>query len=189
MRIVLASGSPRRRDLLASTGIGFEVVVPDVDESMLPGESPTAYVERVARRKALAVDEPGAVVIAADTTVVHRGRVLGKPAHPSEAVSMLAALAGESHTVMTGLAVRAGDEIRSVVGHTRVSCVSLTHSEITAYVATGEPMDKAGAYALQGLGAVFVDSVDGSPSNVVGLPMAPLAQLLRSFGVDLLDSR
>lgn len=186
MRVILASGSPRRRDLLASVGLGFEVVVPDVPEEHRPDEDPSTFVERVARDKAAAVDGRNSIVVAADTVVVHGGRILGKPAHPAEAMAMLESLSDDSHTVVTGLAVRLDSDVRTVVERTLVTFTSLTKTEIAAYVATGEPMDKAGAYGLQGLGAVFVDSVEGSPSNVVGLPLVPLARLLRSFGLDLL---
>ena len=144
------------------------------------------FVERVATSKALVVDEPDCVVIAADTVVIYEGRVLGKPAHPHEAIAMLSALEGERHSVMTGLAVRSGERVETAVETTLVTFTSLTESEIAGYVATGEPLDKAGAYGLGGLGAVFIESVDGSPSNVIGLPLAPLARLLRAFGVDLL---
>lgn len=186
MRLVLASSSPRRRALLASIGLGFEVISPNVDESRWPDEDPSMFVERVAKSKALVVDEPDCIVIAADTVVIYEGRVLGKPAHPHEAIAMLSALEGERHSVMTGLAVRSGDRVETAVETTLVTFTSLTESEIAGYVATGEPLDKAGAYGLGGLGAVFVESVDGSPSNVIGLPLVPLARLLRAFGVDLL---
>lgn len=144
------------------------------------------FVERVARSKAAVVDDPGAIVIAADTVVIFEGRVLGKPAHPSEAISMLTALEGERHSVMTGLAVKAGERMESMVETSQVSFTPLTAAEIAGYVASGEPLDKAGSYGLGGLGAVLVESVQGSPSNVIGLPLAPLARLLRAFGVDLL---
>jgi septum formation protein len=186
LRIVLASGSPRRSALLSSIGLGFEIVVPDVDESRFPDEDPAMFVERVARSKAAVVDDPGAVVIAADTVVVFEGHVLGKPAHPNEAIAMLTALEGERHTVMTGLAVRSGPRTESTVGISEVTFSSLTPNEIAGYVASGEPLDKAGSYGLGGLGAILVESVHGSPSNVIGLPLAPLARLLRAFGVDLL---
>jgi septum formation protein len=186
LRIVLASSSPRRRSLLSSIGLGFEVVVPDVDESRYPDEDPSMFVERVARAKAAVVDDPDAVIIAADTTVVFEGRVLGKPVHPHEAISMLSALEGERHTVMTGLAVRHGERMESTVEISEVLFSPLTPEEIAGYVASGEPLDKAGSYGLGGLGAILVESVHGSPSNVIGLPLAPLARLLRAFGVDLL---
>lgn len=186
MRVVLASGSPRRRALLESVGLGFEVLVPYVDESRWPDEEPAAFVERVARLKAEQVTEAGCVVIAADTVVLFEGRVMGKPVHPNEARAMLASLEGERHTVLTGLVVKAGDRVESTVEASEVHFTSLTEAEIAGYVATGEPLDKAGAYGLSGLGAVLVERVVGSPSNVVGLPLAPLARLLRAFGVDLL---
>lgn len=160
--------------------------MPDVDESRYPDEEPSTFVERVARAKAAVVDDPDAVIIAADTTVVFEGRVLGKPAHPNEAIAMLSALEGERHTVMTGLAVRRSDRMESTVEISEVLFSSLTPDEIAGYVASGEPLDKAGSYGLGGLGAILVESVHGSPSNVIGLPLAPLARLLRSFGVDLL---
>jgi septum formation protein len=194
MRIVLASGSPRRHRLLAEMGLRFEVVASDVDETRFPDEDPDHYVERLARTKAEWAAQPGVCSIGADTTVVHRGVVMGKPAHPNEAISMLRRLAGGSHTVHTGVAVAwFGDEpsamVHSTVVRTVVTFSDLTDQEIAAYVATGEPLDKAGAYALQGLGGVFVTSVEGSPSNVVGLPVHALAALLRSAGIDVINDR
>lgn len=194
MRIVLASGSPRRHRLLAELGLQFEEVSTDVDETRFPDEEPEHYVERLARTKAEWAAQPGVCSIGADTTVVHRGMVMGKPAHPNEATTMLRRLAGEAHTVYTGVAVAwFGEEpavtIRSTVERTVVTFSDLTDQEIAAYVATGEPLDKAGAYALQGLGGVFVTSVVGSPSNVVGLPVHALAALLRSAGIDVINDR
>jgi septum formation protein len=190
VQLVLASSSPRRRELFASLGLDVEVIAPHVDETRHPDEEPDAYVLRVARDKARAVLGPGRVVVAADTAVVHRGRILGKPAHPAEARSMLASLAGDAHAVHTGVAVASivdGDDvIHSAVEITVVRLLPLTDEEIGAYVATGEPMDKAGAYGLQGIGAVFVESVQGSPSNVIGLPVHVVARLLRSFDVDVI---
>ncbi len=167
-------------------GLRFEVEVPDVDESRHPDEEPAPYVERVARLKAQAVAGSGRLVIAADTAVVFDGHVLGKPGHPAEARAMLASLAGETHAVYTGVAVAADGVISSTVERSLVTMVALTGEEIAAYVDSGEPMDKAGAYALQGLGAVFVESVEGSPTNVIGLPVHVLARLLRAHGLDLL---
>ena len=184
MDVVLASGSPRRRDLMATIGVAVRAVPPDVDETRHPGEEPDQYVERIARLKASAVD--GDVVIAADTTVVHAGSVLGKPGHPAEARAMLARLAGETHAVFTGVAVRSGDAMSSAVDRTLVRMTSMTDDEIARYVSGGEPMDKAGAYGLQGKGGIFVESVDGSPSNVIGLPLHLAARLLRAHGVDVL---
>jgi septum formation protein len=187
MRLVLASGSPRRRDLLSSLGFAFDVVATDVEETRLPDEAPATYVERLAREKALAAAAPSTVVLGADTAVVHRGRLMGKPAHPAEAIAMLERLSGEAHTVVTGVAVvrwTEGPSVISAIDRTVVRFLDLTKEEIAAYVATGEPMDKAGAYALQGRGGAFVESVDGSPSNVVGLPVHLAVRLLRVAGFD-----
>lgn len=190
MHLILASSSPRRQRLLADLGLRFEVRPAEVDETVFPDEDPDGYVERLARAKAEAVVEPGEVVIGADTTVVHRGVVLGKPAHPAEAAAMLRRLSGETHTVHSGVAVATLDEgglqVVSAVERTMVRMLDLTDDEIAAYVASGEPLDKAGAYALQGLGALLVESVTGSPSNVVGLPLHRLAALLATVGVRVL---
>jgi nucleoside triphosphate pyrophosphatase len=189
-RLVLASGSPRRREILEGLGLDFEVVVPDIDETRLPDEVPPHYVERVAREKALVAVGPGRLVIAADTTVVHRGRVLGKPGHPEEARAMLRLLQGEVHEVFTGVAVAVDSldpVIASLVEGTEVEMLPMTDEEIAAYVVSGEPMDKAGAYALQGSGGVFVSSVRGSPSNVIGLPIHLLPRLFRRVGFELDD--
>ncbi len=189
-RLVLASASPRRRELLDVLGLRYDVVPADVDERPYPEEEPQLYVERVARAKAAAVDVTDAVVLAADTAVAVGGHLLGKPAHPAEARTMLRRLSGVTHEVVTGVAVAApGRETVSAVERTLVRMVELTDEEISAYVATGEPMDKAGAYALQGLGAIFVEWVDGSPSNVIGLPLHVVARLLRSVGIDPLRRR
>ncbi len=191
-RLVLASASPRRRRLLDVLGLDYEVVPADVDERPYPEEEPELYVERVARAKAAAVaaDAADAVVLAADTAVAVGGQILGKPGHPAEARSMLRRLSGATHEVVTGVAVApVGVETVSAVERTLVRMVEMTDEEIAAYVATGEPMDKAGAYALQGLGAIFVEWVDGSPSNVVGLPLHVVARLLRSVGIDPLRHR
>lgn len=188
-RLVLASASPRRRDLLASLGLDFDVMDPGVDEAHLPGESPPEYVVRVARDKAMAVASAGYVTLAADTIVVHRGHLLGKPGHPAEAAAMLTRLSGQAHTVVTGLAVVVLDgapEVHTAAVSTSVRFVELTGEEIAAYVATGEPMDKAGAYALQGRGGMFVESIDGSPSNVVGLPLPATVRLLAAAGIRVL---
>jgi len=184
MEIVLASGSPRRLELLERIGLTVRVIPPDVDETRHPDEEPDQYVERIARTKVNAVDGDGLVVIAADTTVVHDGHVMGKPGHPAEARSMLARLAGDTHAVFTGVAVRSGERVSSTVDRTLVRMSPMTDDEIARYVAGGEPMDKAGAYGLQGVGAMFVEGVEGSPSNVVGLPLHVAARLLRAHGVD-----
>lgn len=186
MKLVLASGSPRRADVLNTVGLVFEVATPDVDEARRPDESPQVYVERLAREKATAVAIPDAVVVAADTVVVHGGKVLGKPGHPEEARSMLRRLQGARHEAITGMAVAApGGLVESVVDVTVVTMLAMTEEEIDDYVVTGEPMDKAGAYALQGRAARFIESIEGSPYTVIGLPIHLLARLLASVGSDI----
>lgn len=185
MRLILASGSPRRRELLAAAGFDFDVEIAGVDETRYPGEPPAAYVERVARSKAEAVgtrrhDWP---VVGADTGVVVGDDVLGKPADPASAGEMLRKLSGRSHDVLTGLAVAWRGSIHSEVDRTTVWMSPLTEQEIGRYVATGEPMDKAGAYAIQGLASRFVPRIEGSYSNVVGLPIVTLVRLLGRAGV------
>ena len=187
MRLILASGSPRRRHLLASLGLRFGIQVPEIDESPYEGESPEEYVLRLARRKADQVAGPGGVTLAADTTVVHRGAIIGKPDDADDARRILALLEGETHTVLTAVAVqRTGqDELHVEVelSRTDVRMTRMSAAEIEAYVATGEPMDKAGAYAMQGAGAMFVAEIRGSPTNVIGLPLDRAARLLRASGV------
>jgi septum formation protein len=188
MRLVLASGSPRRKDLLDHLGLGFEVRAPHVDESRLPEEQPAAYVERVARAKAEEVVAEGMIVVAADTAVVHEGKILGKPGHPEEARAMLRRLQGDTHEVFTGLAVawlEDGLRIESLVDVSTVTMLPMTEEEIAWYVGTGEPLDKAGAYALQGIGGMFVSKVMGSPSTVVGLPVHLLRRLIAAAGADV----
>lgn len=175
--------------MLATLGLDFEVVASGIDESRHPDEAPPVYAERMARAKASELAAPDTVVIAADTIVVHRGLVMGKPGHPAEAHSMLERLSGERHTVISGVAVAYGGSVPVVasdVEHTVVSFVDITADEIAAYVATGEPMDKAGAYGLQGAAGAFIDRVEGSPSNVVGLPLTLATRLLRAAGVRVL---
>ena len=186
MRLVLASGSPRRSELLDRLNLVFDVHPPEVDESRLPGEPPPAYVERLARVKATTVAGPGRIVLAADTAVVHAGQILGKPTHPEEARGMLRRLEGDSHDVFTGVAVATmDDDVVSMVDVTEVVMTTMTGDEIAAYVDTGEPMDKAGAYALQGLGGRFIESVRGSPFTVIGLPIHLLPRLLKRLGADI----
>lgn len=190
MHLVLASGSLRRRDLLASLGLDFEIRVPEVDESPLQAERPESYVWRLARMKALTAARPERVVLGADTTVVHDGEIIGKPDGPGNAHRILRRLQGDTHIVYTGVAVVRQDEnLRDVnveVEDSRVRLVPMSDAEIAAYVDTGEPLDKAGAYALQGTGAMFVDSVLGSPSNVIGLPLHVAVRLLRAAGIEVL---
>jgi septum formation protein len=184
--LILASASHRRADLLTSAGYEFSVEIADVDESVLPGESPELYVLRIAREKASHAAgrcrESGSVVLAADTTVVAGGEILGKPESDSEAVRMLQKLGGAVHDVFTGVVVIGGNGERAEVVRTRVHLLPITMDEIQWYVATGEPKGKAGGYAIQGRAARFVDWIDGSWSNVVGLPVATVARMLRELG-------
>ena len=189
MRLVLASTSTRRRQLLEGLGLAFDTVSPDVGESRRPEEAPPAYVERVARAKAESAVSPGVLVVGADTVVVHEGRVLGKPAHPEEARGMLRRLQGDTHQVYSAVAVAAGSEVTSLTDVTEVVFLPLTDEEIDDYVATGEPMDKAGAYALQGYAGIFIDEVRGSPFTVIGLPVHLLPRLMGAVGVDIKSFR
>ena len=188
-RVVLASQSPRRRDLLDLIGVRHSVRPADVDESVRTGEAPDAYTERLAREKARAVAalEPQAYVVAADTTVVIDDEILGKPAHVAEAREMVRRLAGRTHEVFTGMAVRhedgAGAREASAVERVRVTFRALTDAEIAAYVATGEPMDKAGAYGIQGYGATIVERIDGDYFAVMGLSLVRTVALLREVGL------
>jgi septum formation protein len=174
--LVLASGSPRRRELLTQLGVTFDVVPAAVDETPLPGESPRDLVRRLAVAKAAAVD--GEPVLAADTIVEVDGEILGKPADATDARRMLRRLSARSHHVHTGVAVRHGERVEVEVVTTVVRFVPLTESAVDWYLATGEPFDKAGAYAIQGAGGVFVEAIRGSVSNVVGLPLTTAARLL-----------
>jgi len=193
MRLVLASGSPRRRELLASLGLEFEIRPVDLDETPLPGEAPEAYVARLAREKAAAALRPGELVLAADTVVVLDGELLGKPSDPAAARAMLRRLAGREHTVHTGveLAEDTGSGARraGAVATSRVRIAPMEEETIAWYVATGEPLDKAGAYAIQDLGALFVETVDGNYTNVVGLPLPTVYRLFAELGLDLLAFR
>jgi len=192
-RLVLASASPRRRDLLASLGLDFEVRPVDLDETSRPGEAPEVYVTRLAREKAAAALRPGELVLAADTVVVLDGELLGKPADPAEARAMLRRLAGREHVVHTGVELAehrpAGVRRAGAVATSRVEIAPLDDATIAWYVATGEPLDKAGAYAIQDLGALFVETVDGNYTNVVGLPLPAVYRLFRELGLDLLAFR
>jgi septum formation protein len=183
-RVILASASPRRRQLLLLVGIDHEVRPADVDESLLPGETPVAHAERLARAKAHAVAErePGAVVIAADTIVVVDGEVLGKPLDARGARTMLRRLSGRTHTVLTAIAVARAARTESAVESVDVTFRPLSDDEIDAYIATGEPMDKAGAYGIQGYGATIVERVDGDYFSVMGLGLRRLVDLLERVG-------
>ena len=190
-RLVLASGSPRRSRLLAGLGIEPEVRPVDVDETPRVGEAPADLVSRLARAKAEAQAAPGELILAADTIVVVDDQILGKPADRQDALVMLGGLVGREHRVLTGLALwePAGDRLLETVEHTQVRLATMTDREIAWYVDTGEPSDKAGAYAIQGVGALFVESVHGSYTNVVGLPLPTLYRLFRQCGHDLLAFR
>jgi septum formation protein len=182
-RVILASQSPRRRELLALIGIAHEVRPADIDESYLPGEVPRQHAERLARGKASAIDAPDAVVIGSDTIVVVDGDVLGKPRDRAHAAQMLRRLSGRSHIVMTGVAVSAGGRIASGVEETGVTFRALDDDEIQRYIETGEPMDKAGAYGIQGYGATIVSRVDGDYFAVMGLALNLLVRLCRELGL------
>lgn len=197
-RIYLASRSPRRRELLKQIGVAFEIVMlredtrrgVDVDESPLPGEKPDAYVLRIASAKAeLAAHYlgrralPPRPVLAADTTVICNDRIIGKPTDREDAVRMLQELAGREHQVASAIAVCAGDRVERAISMSRVWFRSLTEEEIRRYVATGEPVDKAGAYAVQGRAAAFVQRIEGSYSGVMGLPLAETAEILTRVGL------
>lgn len=186
--VVLASASPRRLELLDRLGVEPTVLPPDIDETPLPAEAADAYVVRLAVAKAAAVAATltgDALVIAADTTVEIDGDILAKPLDAVDAAVMLRRLSGRRHRVFTGVAVRRGDDVRSEVVATGVRFAALTEADIDWYVGTGEPLDKAGAYALQGAGGVFVEAVEGSVSNVVGLPLHTVVRLAAGLGVRL----
>ncbi len=183
--IILASSSPRRRELMASTGLPFEVITADAEE--VTCGAPDALVMENARRKARAVakSHPGAVVLGADTIVYQDGRALGKPRDAQDARAMLRKLSGAWHTVYTGVCVIDGEGREDTrAEETRVLFVPLKESAIDRYVASGEPMDKAGAYAIQGRGGMYVQRIEGSSSNVIGLPMALVREMLLRAGIE-----
>jgi septum formation protein len=188
MHLVLASGSPRRADLLRAAGIPFEVFPVEVDERFRPGEKPEHAVARLAEAKAViaAASHPDAVVLGADTTVVVRGEALAKPADAEDAARMLRLLSGRSHDVLTGICLWREGRRLVHVEPTRVRMAELGESDIAWYVSTGEPFDKAGGYAVQGLASRFIEGIDGSYSNVVGLPIASVYGLLKELGCDIL---
>ena len=177
--IILASQSPRRQELMKLTGLPFTVRVADVDETMDPALPVQQEVARVSRLKAR--------TIAADTIVVIDGRELGKPHTQQDAFDMLRLLSGRTHEVVTVLSVCRGERTESEAVVTRVTFRALTDEEIRAYIATGEPMDKAGSYGIQGYGAMFVSHLEGDYFSVMGLPLCPLCRMLRAFGVPILD--
>jgi len=182
-QVVLASASPRRRELLRLVGIEHTVIPADIDEDYPPGEAPAVYAERLAREKAGAIDRADAVVIGSDTIVVVDGDVLGKPRDREQAVAMLRRLSGRAHVVMTGVAVAWRGRMSSGVEEVSVTFRALSDDEIRRYVETGEPMDKAGAYGIQGFGATIVDRVDGDYFAVMGLPLNRLVRHCRALGL------
>lgn len=191
-KLILASRSPRRHELLGAAGFVFEIVESGIEERLRAGESGAAFATRMAAEKAIAVSaaRPGAIVLAADTIVERDGRILGKPASPAEARAMLSALAGVSHTVVTAFAIaRAGAVVESRAMNSRVTFRTLTAEEIDAYVASGEPMDKAGAYGIQGRGADFIIAVAGARDNVMGLPVAAVVAALARNGISPANGR
>ena len=182
-RVILASQSPRRRELLALVGIVHEVQPADIDERYLPGEAPRAHAERLARGKASKIQRDGAVVIGSDTIVVVDGDVLGKPRDAAEAATMLRRLSGRTHAVITAVAVAWKGRLESAVEEVDVTFHALSDADIERYIATGEPMDKAGAYGIQGYGATIVARVDGDYFAVMGLPLQRLVLLLETLGL------
>jgi len=180
--VILASRSPRRAELLAAAGFAFEVLAIDIDETPMAGEDPRAYVVRLAIDKAsrVAAARPGEVVLGADTTVVVDGRILGKPADAAEAGDMLRLLRGRMHEVHTGIAIVDASGVRSAFDTTRVWFDTMTDEDISAYIASGEPVDRAGAYAIQGLASRFIPRIEGSYANVVGLPVALVSGILKA---------
>ena len=187
-RLYLASGSPRRRELLMQIGVPFTALATSIDETPLAAESAEMYVERLARAKAqaglAALASPlGAVVLGADTSVVLDGQILGKPLDRADAQAMLAALSGHTHQVLTAVALASSERCAVRLVSSKVSFRPLSAAEIEAYWASGEPQDKAGSYAIQGLGGIFVSHLEGSFSAVVGLPVCETAALLADFGI------
>ena len=189
--LILASQSPRRRELLSMLGLEFQIVTADIDETMDAALSVEAAVAQVCEKKAAAVGQqhPDDLIIAADTVVVLENTVLGKPRTEDEAKAMLRSLSGRPHTVMTAFCLWQDGKADTHVEKTLVHFRALTDSEIAAYVATGSPMDKAGAYGIQDQASIFVEALEGDYYNVMGLPLCSLAQMLRKHGVSVLGSR
>ena len=184
LRLILASQSPRRADILGQLGLEPEVLPADVDESLLQQERPAEYVERLARAKAglIAEREREALVVGGDTIVVHKDAILGKPKDEAAAIDMLSDLSGSRHEVLSGIAVAGPHGIISTVSTATVRMRTYDRNTSAAYVATGEPMDKAGGYGIQGLGASLVESVDGDYYAVIGFPVASFVDLLEAIG-------
>ncbi len=188
MNLILASQSPRRKELLSLFHIPFTVQVADIDEAMDPGKDPAAEVARVSRAKAEAIPRKEEdVVIAADTIVVLDGLVLGKPKDKAHATAMLTALSGKDHQVMTGVTVARGNALLTHTEITHIHFRKLSQKEIAAYVATGEPMDKAGSYGIQGGAALFAEKMNGDYYNVMGLPVCRLYQMLQQIAPEIME--
>jgi septum formation protein len=184
--IILASASPRRAELLRAAGLDFEVRIAGVDESLHSGESPRDYVTRLAIAKARAAQQhAGEILLGADTTVVVDGQILGKPANEPDALRMLRLIAGREHEVLTGVCLLRGARVDARVSATTVAFLPMSNAEIAWYVATGEPMDKAGAYGIQGRVSRFVRGIQGSYANVVGLPVALVYEMLRDLDASI----
>jgi len=186
--LVLASASPRRSELLTQLGVVFIVRAQDIDETVHGGELPRDYVERLAKEKAaqaISNCDAGSVVLAADTTVVAGGKILGKPEGKADCLSMIKLLSNTEHSVLTGIAIGDGNRLLSQVVETKVRFRAITQAEASLYWETGEPLGKAGAYGIQGFAAAFVEHLSGSHSNVVGLPLFEVAGLLKDFGIPL----
>lgn len=182
-QLVLASASPRRAELLRAASIEFSMRAADLDETQQPGEAPSAYVLRLSREKALAVAQPGELVLGADTTVVVGDEIAGKPVDAADARRMLQLLSGDWHEVLTGVSLVKDTQICSELAVTRVKFAPLSEAEIDWYIATHEPFDKAGAYGIQGFASRFVEQIEGNYANVVGLPVQTVYRLLRQFGL------
>lgn len=182
-KIILASASPRRKELLTVAGVKFDVITKDVDESVPIGTEPHEAAVMTAKKKALAVavENNGAVVIGADTIVVANGKILGKPKDKKDAFDMLKMLSGKEHKVITGVCMVCGNRIKSFEKTSSVRFYSLSDKEIEEYIETGEPMDKAGSYGIQGKGCTLVESIDGDYFNIVGLPVAATVRALKEF--------
>lgn len=188
MQLILASQSPRRKELLGLFRVPFAVRVADIDETMNPARNPYDEVARVSRLKAEAVPHnPDDVVIAADTIVVCQGQILGKPKNEADAFRMLRLLSGKGHQVMTGLTVLRGDTVKVCTEVTDIHFRALSDKEIQTYIRTGEPMDKAGSYGIQGGAALFAEKIVGDYFNVVGLPVCRLGQILNTIAPELLE--
>jgi septum formation protein len=187
--IYLASGSPRRRELLSQMAVDFAVIVPDVDESVQPGESAQAYVRRIAINKALAAlpmrdSNTSRPVLAADTAVVVQKTIFGKPVNDDDARRMLKMLSGQAHQVMTAVALASEEKLETAISLSEVRFASMTEAEIDWYIQTGEGRDKASSYAIQGLAAIFIETIRGSYSGIMGLPVRETGQLLKHWKAD-----